>query len=96
VRAFLDRQIDELVHNGPDIVKAVSGLLVGTTVIVVLALRFGLLHYVVAMWVTAVVGLVCLVRAEVRPVGKGLLAAASGTLSLFPVILFGAVFSSLG
>lgn len=52
--------------------------------------------YLVGMWVTAVVGLVCLVRVESRPIGKELLAAASGTLSLFPVILFGAVFSSLG
>lgn len=96
MRAFLEKQIDELVESLPELVKATLGLIVGTGVILVLAFRFGLVHYMVGMWVTAVVGLVCLVPAEVRPVGKGLIAAASGTLTLFPVILFGAVFSSLG
>jgi hypothetical protein len=96
VRTFVEKQIDEFVENGPDIVKATLGLLVGCAVLLVLVFQVGFVAYIVGMLVTALIGAACLFRADVRPFGKGLLAAASAMLSLLPVLLFGAIFSSLG
>ena len=96
MKAFVEKQIDELIENGPVIVQATAGLVGGCTVIVVLALTAGLLAYAVAMLVTAVVGLGFFLFPRFRPLGKGLMGAASVTVSLLPVMIFGAVFRSLG
>ena len=96
MKVFVEKQVDALLEHGPDIVKATSALVIGSTVIIVLAFQAGLVAYAIAIWLTAVIGGLCYLRRELRPFGKGLLGAASITLSLLPAILFGAIFSSLG